>query len=141
MLCLAGSKMGSRLAQVVSTTGSSSYKSWCEHMCRASKSAVWRASCCAVQLAANFTCSDQRSLTFVTTNVQTVRPPRLSVTLGKQPPPSCGGKPAVAVFRYALSRVQAGQDFNLTTKVGRRCTADLTYGEFADASWQCLLLT
>jgi hypothetical protein len=88
--------------------------------------------CCALQLTANYTCSGRQSLTVASTNVKTVTPPRLTIDLGKQPPPSCGGRPAVAVFRYFVRGLQSGQDFNLTTSVGPNCTAKLTYGECVD---------
>ncbi|KAF6256318.1 hypothetical protein COO60DRAFT_1640819 [Scenedesmus sp. NREL 46B-D3] len=78
-----------------------------------------------VLVTANFTCSDQRSLTIATTDVTVVPRPVLTVSLGEQPPPGCGGKPAVAIFRYTLTGLQPGQDFNLTAKVGSTCTAKL----------------
>jgi hypothetical protein len=96
-----------------------------------------------LQLAANFTCSDQRSLTVATTNVQTVARPRLTLRLGRQPPPGCGGKPAVAIIRYNLRGLQDGQDFDLAAQVGPNCTAQLNSSECSYQgliTWMCWLV-
>jgi hypothetical protein len=82
------------------------------------------------QVAANYTCSGQPSAYFDTTNVVVTKKPTLRVNLGRQPAPSCGGKPVAAIFRYRLAGVQAFQDFNLTADVPSACTAKLISRKF-----------
>ncbi|WIA44200.1 hypothetical protein OEZ86_010518 [Tetradesmus obliquus] len=79
----------------------------------------------AVLLTANYTCSGQPSAFFDTTNVALLAAPTLTLRPGKQPAPSCGGKPAVAVFRYHLQGLRTNQDFILTAEVAPSCTVQL----------------
>uniref|UniRef100_A0A383VBM0 Sushi domain-containing protein n=1 Tax=Tetradesmus obliquus TaxID=3088 RepID=A0A383VBM0_TETOB len=79
-----------------------------------------------VLVTANYTCSGQPSAFFDTTNVALLPAPTLTLRPGKQPAPSCGGKPAVAVFRYHLQGLRTNQDFILTAKVAPSCTVQLT---------------
>jgi hypothetical protein len=81
------------------------------------------------QVTANFTCSGQSSLTVAATNITTVQRPTVTVRLGRQPEPGCGGKPAVAVFRYIVKGLQRGQDFEVSAQVGAACTAQVTYSK------------
>uniref|UniRef100_A0A383WDT9 Sushi domain-containing protein n=1 Tax=Tetradesmus obliquus TaxID=3088 RepID=A0A383WDT9_TETOB len=79
----------------------------------------------AVLVTANYTCGGQPSAFFDTTNVAVLTGPSLALRAGKQPEPGCGGKPAVAVFRYNLKNLQLFQDFQLTAQVAPSCTARL----------------
>lgn len=90
-------------------------------------SAFTEAATAELLLTANFTCSGTQSITASTTNITTVPRPTITVRLGKQPQPGCGGKPAVAVFRYKVNGVQIGQDFEVTAQVGPSCTSKVTY--------------
>jgi hypothetical protein len=85
---------------------------------------------CPVQVTANYTCNGQPSALFDTTNVAVLKAANLTLRPGKQPDPGCGGKPAVAIFRYQLRGLQLNQDFKLTAEVAPNCTARLISREF-----------
>jgi hypothetical protein len=81
------------------------------------------------QVTANFTCLGVKSLTAATTNITVVQRPTVTVRLGRQPAPGCGGKPAVGVFRYIVQGLQPGQDFDVAAQVRPSCTARISHSE------------
>jgi hypothetical protein len=88
-----------------------------------------------LQLTSNFTCANQQSLAIATTTVNTVVRPRLVVSATKQQKPICGGKAAVATFRYDLRGLQTDQDFSLTARVGTSCTTKFDSREWKFAGF------